>query len=223
MIKLAKIGIVEDDPLLKEALVIGLEQAGYLVVSGSTVKDGLALLDESLDLCILDINLPDGLGYEIAKKKQATPVIFLTARDDELDILHGYDQGAEDYIIKPFSLEILKRRIQVVLSRNHPTEVYRYGELSLDLLKKQVCFQEEVLKLTAKEYQLLVFFTAHEGQVLSKETLLRHIWDIEGDFVNDNTVSVTINRLKKKIERNSNSPDFIRNIFGMGYVFGGSQ
>lgn len=220
---MAKIGIVEDDPLLKEALIIGLEQVGHQVISGSTVKDGLRMMDERLDLCILDINLPDGLGFEIAKKMQATPVIFLTARDEELDILHGYDQGAEDYIVKPFSLEVLKRRIQVVLSRHQLTDVYRYGELSLDLLKKQVCFQQEKLKLTAKEYQLFVFLTAHEGQVLSKETLLRNVWDLDGDFVGDNTVSVTINRLKKKIERNPNGPDFIQNIFGMGYVFGSSQ
>ena len=219
---MAKIGIVEDDPLLREALVIGLEQVGYQTVSGSTVKEGLAMMTEKLDLCILDVNLPDGLGYEIGKK-MLMPVIFLTARDEESDILHGYDLGAEDYIVKPFSLEVLKRRIKVILSRNQLAESYHYGELSLNFSEKQVYFQNELLKLTAKEYQLLLFLTSHEGQVLSKETLLRYIWDVNGDFVGDNTVSVTINRLKKKLELKAEGPDFIRNIFGMGYVFGSNQ
>ena len=216
-----KIGIVEDDQLLNEALSISLRKEGYDISRGYSVKDGLAMVKTELDLLLLDINLPDGLGFSVAKAAGNVPVVFLTARDDEIDMVKAYDQGCEDYIVKPFSIEILKRRIQVVLRRqNIQTDEMLYQGLRINYLRKQVYVNEQVVRLTAKEYQLLEYLSRNAGQVISKEMILEQVWGLEGMYVVDNTVSVTINRLKKKIEPDPGKSVYIKNIFGMGYVFG---
>lgn len=216
-----KIGVVEDDPLLNEALCISLEKEGYEVCSGFSVKDGIGLLDQEPDVLLLDITLPDGQGFSIIEKAKEIPTIFLTAQDNEIDMLHAFERGCEDYIVKPFSMEILKRRIQVVLRRNGGklnTLVYR--DLKIDYLKKQVYKNDRPVKLTAKEYQLLEYLSRNMGQVLSKEMILQKVWDLDGMFVVENTVSVTVNRLRKKIETDSETSGYIKNVFGMGYLFG---
>lgn len=216
-----KIAVIEDDRLLNQAVTIALEKEGFLVISGYTCLDGLELLKQGVELLLLDINLPDGSGFIVSSQANQIPVIFLTARDDELDMIRAFDSGCEDYIVKPFSLEILKRRIQVVLRREAvASELFEYKDLQIDYQKKQVSKANELIKLTAKEYRLLTYLTQNCGQVLSKEMILQAVWDLDGLFVVDNTVSVTINRLKKKIETDPSSPIFIKNVFGMGYVFG---
>lgn len=214
------IGIIEDDKLLNEALCITLGEDGYETIQGFSVRDGLWVLAAAPDLLLLDLNLPDGLGFQVAKQARDIPIIFLTARDDEVDMMRAYDYGCEDYVLKPFSNEILKRRIQVALRRKKiGKNILRYKNLSIDYEKKRVFRSNECVNLTNKEYHLLEYLSRHQGQTLSKEIILQDVWDIDGLFVGDNTVSVTMNRLKKKIEIDPEE-SYIKNIFGMGYVFG---
>lgn len=216
-----KVGLIEDDRLLNESLALLLEKEGYQIYKGYSVADGLKLLNNGLDLLILDVTLPDGLGFSIIERAKAVPVIFLTARDEEADMIRAYERGCEDYIVKPFSAEILKRRIQVVLRRNASDgDVLEYQGLRIDYAKKTVYAGQEKLKLTSREYKLLEYLSRNMGQILSKEMILGKVWDIDGNFVGDNTVSVTINRLKKKIGKTADGMEYIRNVFGMGYVFG---
>ena len=216
-----KVGLVEDDRLLNESLALLLEKEGYQIYKGYSVADGLKLLNKGLDLLILDVTLPDGLGFSIIERAKAVPVIFLTARDEEADMIRAYERGCEDYIVKPFSAEILKRRIQVVLRRNASDgDVLEYQGLRIDYAKKTVYAGQEKLKLTSREYKLLEYLSRNMGQILSKEMILGKVWDIDGNFVGDNTVSVTINRLKKKLGKTAEGMEYIRNVFGMGYVFG---
>lgn len=216
-----KVGLIEDDRLLNESLALLLEKEGYQIYKGYSVADGLKLLNNGLDLLILDVTLPDGLGFSIIERAKAVPVIFLTARDEEADMIRAYERGCEDYIVKPFSAEILKRRIQVVLRRNASDgDVLEYQGLRIDYEKKTVYAGQEKLKLTSREYKLLEYLSRNMGQILSKEMILGKVWDIDGNFVGDNTVSVTINRLKKKLGKTAEGMEYIRNVFGMGYVFG---
>ena len=216
-----KVGLIEDDRLLNESLALLLEKEGYQIYKGYSVADGLKLLNNGLDLLILDVTLPDGLGFSIIERAKAVPVIFLTARDEEADMIRAYERGCEDYIVKPFSAEILKRRIQVVLRRNASDgDVLEYQGLRIDYEKKTVSAGQEKLKLTSREYKLLEYLSRNMGQILSKEMILGKVWDIDGNFVGDNTVSVTINRLKKKLGKTAEGMEYIRNVFGMGYVFG---
>ena len=216
-----KVGLIEDDRLLNESLALLLEKEGYQIYKGYSVADGLKLLNNGLDLLILDVTLPDGLGFSIIERAKAVPVIFLTARDEEADMIRAYERGCEDYIVKPFSAEILKRRIQVVLRRNASDgDVLEYQGLRIDYAKKTVSAGQEKLKLTSREYKLLEYLSKNMGQILSKEMILGKVWDIDGNFVGDNTVSVTINRLKKKLGKTADGMEYIRNVFGMGYVFG---
>ena len=216
-----KVGLIEDDRLLNESLALLMEKEGYQIYKGYSVADGLKLLNNGLDLLILDVTLPDGLGFSIIERAKAVPVIFLTARDEEADMIRAYERGCEDYIVKPFSAEILKRRIQVVLRRNASDgDVLEYQGLRIDYAKKTVSAGQEKLKLTSREYKLLEYLSKNMGQILSKEMILGKVWDIDGNFVGDNTVSVTINRLKKKLGKTAEGMEYIRNVFGMGYVFG---
>ena len=216
-----KVGLIEDDRLLNESLALLLEKEGYQIYKGYSVADGLKLLNNGLDLLILDVTLPDGLGFSIMERAKAVPVIFLTARDEEADMIRAYERGCEDYIVKPFSAEILKHRIQVVLRRNASDgDVLEYQGLRIDYAKKTVYAGQEKLKLTSREYKLLEYMSRNMGQILSKEMILGKVWDIDGNFVGDNTVSVTINRLKKKLGKTAEGMEYIRNVFGMGYVFG---
>lgn len=216
-----KVGLIEDDRLLNESLALLLEKEGYQIYKGYSVADGLKLLNNGMDLLILDVTLPDGLGFSIIERAKAVPVIFLTARDEEADMIRAYERGCEDYIVKPFSAEILKRRIQVVLRRNASDgDVLEYQGLRIDYAKKTVSAGQEKLKLTSREYKLLEYLSRNMGQILSKEMILGKVWDIDGNFVGDNTVSVTINRLKKKLGKTAEGMEYIRNVFGMGYVFG---
>lgn len=216
-----KVGLIEDDRLLNESLALLLEKEGYQIYKGYSVADGLKLLNNGLDLLILDVTLPDGLGFSIIERVKAVPVIFLTARDEEADMIRAYERGCEDYIVKPFSAEILKRRIQVVLRRNASDgDILEYQGLRIDYEKRTVSAGQEKLKLTSREYKLLEYLSRNMGQILSKEMILGKVWDIDGNFVGDNTVSVTINRLKKKLGKTAEGMEYIRNVFGMGYVFG---
>lgn len=216
-----KIGIIEDDEKLNAAIRIYLEKAGFWICSATDVKGGLRLLAMRPDLILLDLNLPDGSGFRVSHKSKDIPVIFLTGRDEERDMIRAYDDGCEDYIVKPFSMEVLKRRIQVVMRRTGKApDVLNYKQMSIDFEKKRVTVCGKPLSITAKEYKLLEYLARNQGQVLSKEMILERIWDIDGQFVVENTVSVTIGRIKRKIELVDSENEYIKNVFGMGYVFG---
>lgn len=221
------IGIIEDDRLLNQALEIALREAGYDTVSIHSKKEAFTLLDGREDLLLIDIGLPDGDGVQLYqelqkkwKQKQMVPAVFLTARDEERDMLAAFDVGAEDYVVKPFSMRVLLKRIEVVLRRNREESVLTCRDLTLYPERKQVFLFGEEVCLTAKEYQLLECFMSNQGQVLTIDNLLEKIWGLDGEFVSENTVSVTIGRLRKKIEPDPGRPVYIRNVFGLGYRMG---
>ena len=217
-----RIGIIEDDSLLNQALEIALQNAGYYTISAHTRKEALDLLREKVDVFLIDIGLPDGNGIELYQELQMEkriPAIFLTARDEEKEMLLAFDAGAQDYVVKPFSMKVLMKRLEVVLKRN-PEERYMVGELTLYPDRKQVFTGKTEISLTAKEYQLLEYLMRNQGQVLTKENILETIWGVDGQFVVDNTVSVTINRLRRKIKPDGERQGYIQNVFGLGYRIG---
>lgn len=218
------IGIVEDDELLNEALARMLEKKGYEVKRAYTLREGMRLMKENPDLMILDRSLPDGQGTEICQAARAyskIPVLFLTARDEEEDILQAFDLGADDYLVKPFSMAVLLKHIEAVLRRaGGEPPVILYRGLAINPDRKQVVFEGKELRLTPREYELLELLAKNRGKVLTKAMLLEQVWDSQGAFVEENTVNVTLNRLKKKIEPDPENPVYIRNVFGLGYTFG---
>lgn len=224
-----RIGIIEDDRLLNQALEIALRDAGYDTVCACTKQETLSKLDGKEDLLLIDIGLPDGDGIRLYQRlrresgelqKKSTPAVFLTARDEERDMLAAFDLGAEDYVVKPFSMKVLLKRIEVVLRRNSEGSILVCRDLELYPGRKQVLLGGNEVSLTAKEYQLLEYFMRNQGQVLTMDNLLQAVWGLDGEFVSENTVSVTIRRLRKKIEPDMSRPVYIRNVFGLGYRMG---
>ena len=218
------IGIIEDDLLLNQALDIALQHAGYHTICAHTKKEALSLLGKKEGLLLVDIGLPDGDGitlYQELRKKRDIPAIFLTARDEEQDMLAAFDMGADDYVVKPFSMKVLLKRINAVFKRSSEEQMLSYRDIALYPDRKQVFVKGQEIALTAKEYQLLEYLMRNQGQVLTKENILEQIWGLDGQFVVDNTVSVTINRLRKKIEPDAKQPEYIHNVFGLGYRIGG--
>jgi DNA-binding response OmpR family regulator len=224
-----RIGIIEDDRLLNQALEIALRDAGYDTVCACTKQEALSKLDGKEDLLLIDIGLPDGDGIRLYQQlrresgelqKKSTPAVFLTARDEERDMLAAFDLGAEDYVVKPFSMKVLLKRIEVVLRRNSEGSILVCRDLELYPGRKQVLLGGNEVSLTAKEYQLLEYFMRNQGQVLTMDNLLQAVWGLDGEFVSENTVSVTIRRLRKKIEPDMSRPVYIRNVFGLGYRMG---
>ena len=220
------IGIIEDDRLLSKSLEIMLLKEGYQTLCMHTRQEVKERLKGTEALLIIDIGLPDGNGIELYQnliKKafhKVIPTIFLTARDEEQDMLKAFNVGAEDYVVKPFSMKVLLKRIEVVLKRNGingtKDEVFRCGDLVLNPEKMQVLLENKEILLTAKEYRLLEYFMRNMGQVLTKENIMEYIWGIDGQYVVDNNVSVLVNRLRKKIEGNKEN-EYIKNVFGLGY------
>lgn len=218
------IAVIEDDRLLSEALVLALTRAGYRAVQAFTFQEGRRLLDGELSLMILDIGLPGGEGTRLcalARERGRIPVIFLTARDEEADMLSAFDSGADDYLVKPFPLTVLLRHVEAVLRRAcGGEELFTCGELSVSFARKEVCIADEPVRLTATEYRLLELLARNKSRVVTKRMMLEQVWDADGKFVEENTVNVTLNRLKKKIEPDPANPVYIRNVFGLGYTLG---
>lgn len=218
---------VEDDKVIASGLCYSLEQEGYSVTHCLDVESAETMINEnSFDLAILDLSLPDGSGYDICKmiKAQDIPVIFLTAIDDEVNVVMGLDMGADDYITKPFRIREFLSRIKSVLRRYDKTVSFRtvieFSGLKIDTAKAKVYKGEQEIILTSLEYRLLLIFANHEGQMLSRSQLLQGLWDIAGDFVNDNTLTVYIKRLREKIEDDSQNPKIIKTVRGHGYKGG---
>ena len=209
-------------------LEYSLRQEGFETVVCSAVRPALERLQtERFDLAILDLSLPDGTGYDVCRalkaKNDGTAVIFLTARDDEGNIVMGLDMGADDYITKPFRLRELVSRIRSVLRRYGRSEaggVYTFGSVQINTAQGKVYKDGRDVFLTALEYRLLLSLVNNEGRILSRNQLLESIWDVSGDFVNDNTLTVYIKRLREKIEDDPQNPVIIQTVRGLGYRFG---
>lgn len=220
----------EDDASIAMGLQYSLENEGYKVTTAKTVKESLALLEaQPFDLYILDLGLPDGSGYEICKKVKETgdvPVIFLTAMDDEVNVVLGLDLGADDYITKPFRIKELLARMKSVMRRyNRETSdgIIRYRDLKINTGSAKVYKNEIEIELTAMEYRLLLILLNNKGIILSRNNLLENLWDIDGSFVNDNTLTVYIKRLRNKIEKDPMNPEYIRTVRGIGYMMQGED
>lgn len=221
-----KILFVEDDLGLNEGVRFGLKKKGYEVASfthGLKCLEGMENLSNTYDLAILDVGLPDINGFLLAKRLKKfydMPVVFLTAKDEEKDMLEGYDLGCEDYITKPFSLPVLLEKVRVILCRaekKRDEEVYVLDDLYLDFKNKLFKKENTELKFTVKEMDLLEVLVDHKNQILTREQLLECVWDIDGEFVDENTLSVNIRRLRKKIEKDPKNPKRIKTVFGIGY------
>ena len=174
---------------------------------------------------IIDVGLPDGDGFFLCKKARKTqnlPVIFLTARDEETDMLRGFDCGADDYLVKPFSMPVLLKHAEAVLRRtkSDEPEIFFYEDISIDFERKRVLRQGETVNLTLKEYSLLELLAKNRKKVITRQMMLEKLWDSSGSFVEENTVNVTLSRLRKKIEPDPANPIYIKNVFGIGYTFG---
>ncbi|MDY5243415.1 MAG: response regulator transcription factor [Eubacterium sp.] len=217
--------LLEDDYAIATGLCYFLENEGYSVTHASGVKQAIDIISkEKFSLYILDLTLPDGSGYDVCKeiKKQGDlPVIFLTAYDDEVNVVMGFEFGADDYISKPFRLKELLVRIKSVLRRyNNETAdgVIKFKDLTVNTNEAKVYKDGNEIILTAMEYRLLLILLNNRGKVLSRTQLLENIWDVDGDFVEDNTLTVYIKRLRDKIEEEPNRPLIIKTVRGLGYM-----
>lgn len=221
-----KLLIIEDDMGLNRGISFALEQEGYAVVSARTLREGETLFErEKPEAVILDLNLPDGDGLDFCKwvrkrsgKESGTAILMLTARDLETDEIMGLTNGADDYITKPFSVSVLKIRLQNILRRktDRPEEAHKItsGDVTLDLRTFRAFCQGEELDLSMTEFRLLQFFMENKNRALLKEQILQRVWDVDGNYVEENTLSVNISRLRRKL-----GGDHIRTIQGIGYLW----
>lgn len=225
-----KILIVEDDRSIAIGLDYALQAEQFQTIVCLTYEDAAKAITTSLneiDLCLLDLSLPDGSGYDLCKMikhKQDIPVIFLTAMDDEVNVVMGLDIGADDYITKPFRIRELISRINSVLRRYKKTTqqtIIQIENITIHPLEGKVYKDGIDTVLTTLEYRLFLTLAKHRGQVLSRNQLLEQIWDIAGDFVNDNTLTVYIKRLRQKLEADYQKPQIIQTVRGLGYKVGG--
>ena len=220
-----KILVVEDDTLIVRNLSELLRQEGFAVTTASGQKEALQAAENvGFDLALLDISLLDVNGFSLCKslkERYQLPVIFLTATDDEASVVMGLDMGADDYIIKPFRPMEMISRIKSVLRRTGRAQaVFEIGNLRVDSVRGTVHKNGKEVYLSALEYRLLLVFLNNRGVVLSRSKLLESIWDIAGEFVNDNTLTVYIKRLRDKIEDDPQNAQIIRTVRGIGYKVG---
>ena len=213
-----RILLVEDDAQTNEALKIFFCKAGYTVLQAYNATEAERCLDKNPDVIIADIGLPGTSGIDFCKKLlkyKSIPVIFLTAKDDEEDILDGYEAGCQEYVTKPVSPKVL-----LILKRSGAGNIMEYRDLRIDFDKRNVWNRDREIKLTIKEWKVLSILAASRGNIVTKEMLLEKIWDADNNFVDDHALTVVINRLRKKIEPDPSSPVYVKNVFGVGYTFG---
>lgn len=213
-----KILLIEDDKSIATTVSYYLEAQGFKIDTENTVKTGMkALNNTEYDLMLLDINLPDGTGYDLYEKSKKIPTIFLTALDEEKDIVKGFDLGADDYITKPFHAGELLSRIKNVLKHNVKDKKIKIRDVEINYTLKKVFKNDIEVEMTALEYKVLVMLFENRGRIITREQILSVIWDSEENFVNDNTLTVYIKRIREKIEDNPNKPEIIKTVRGLGY------
>ena len=220
-----KLLLVEDDPSIVSSLSDYLANEGFLVASVSGQREAIEKIDSvQYDIALVDIQLSNGNGFSVCsaiKERGAMPVIFLTASDDEYSVVAGLDMGADDYISKPFRPRELLSRINSVLRRTKNTQnIISYNDLVVDTNQATVTKKGIEILLSAMEYKLLLLFLRNKGIVLSRRRLLEMLWDTTGEFINDNTLTVYMKRLRDKIETNPQQPEIIITVRGLGYKVG---
>lgn len=222
---MARLLLLEDDQSLIDGLVYALTKEGFALDVAMTVREARAqLASQAYDLLLLDQTLPDGSGLALCEEVRAggnaVPIIFLTAMDEEIQVIRALDAGGDDYITKPFKLGELCSRIRAQLRRNgmlRQQEQEPGAEGTVRIEGGRAYREEEPLELTATELRLLACFLRNRGQVLTREQLLAALWDEDANFVDDNTLSVYIRRLREKVERNPSAPQHLRTVRGLGY------
>lgn len=218
-----KILLLEDDSSLIDGLVYSLTKNDFHVTTARTVEEALAKLTFPLpfDLLILDVTLPDGTGFSVCenvrKKDGQIPILFLTASDEEVNVIRGLDCGGDDYVTKPFKIGELCSRIHALLRRSKPAADLAFGRLSIDMAANRVLADGQTIDLTRAEYRLLCLLVKNAGIVVTRERILDELWDHSGDFVDDNTLSVYIRRLREKIEPDPAHPHYLLTVRGFGY------
>lgn len=232
---MATILLVEDDEALAMGIEYSLKNEDFNVYVGNTIKESKKIFMENpIDLILLDVTLPDGNGYDLCKyirEKSQVPIIFLTACDDEVNIVLGLDMGGDDYITKPFRLREMISRIKAVMRRKNfaadkklvekkseaSSNIIQSNGIEIHTLKTQVFKEEKEIFLTPVEYKLLCLFIQNPNITLKREVILEKLWDSSGEFVDDNTLSVYIKRLRKKIEDNDSHIKSMVTVRGIGY------
>ena len=220
-----RIFFVEDDASLRSGLTFALEKQGYAVTAAATRTEAESLWQAgAYDLVILDVSLPDGSGYDLCRKIRQTsqvPLIFLTAADEETEVIMGLDLGGDDYITKPFKLAVFFSRVNALLRRSarfpQTGRQLVSGGITVDLLQQTVTRNGSPVDLTATEYKLLCFLMENPGQVLSADQILGRLWDCEERYIDSSTLTVYIRRLRTKIEEDPAHPQKILTVRGMGY------
>lgn len=220
-----RILLLEDDAALIDGLQYALGKQGYEIEAARSVGEAKNLLRQDFDLLLLDVSLPDGTGFAVCesvrKSGSSVPVIFLTASDDEMSVVRGLDGGGDDYVTKPFRLGELCSRIHALLRRagaaKEGKNILRSGDITIDLQKGKAFRKDEALLLTAAEYRLLTLLVRNAGIVVTRNRILEELWDDGGSFVDDNTVSVYIRRLREKIEEEPSRPRRLLTARGFGY------
>lgn len=222
--------LVEDDGSLIDGLEYALKKDGFEVEVARSVEEfGKLYTEGRFDVVLLDVSLPDGNGFEICERIRRTsevPILFLTAADEEFNVVRGLDMGGDDYVSKPFRLNELLSRIHSLQRRAGKggkgagavqEPVLESGGIRVDLVGNRAWLEEEPLELTAQEYRLLCLFLKNQGMILTRERILDRLWDGNGEFVDDNTLSVYIRRLRSKIEEEPSSPKHLLTVRGLGY------
>lgn len=217
-----RILVVEDDRALNTGISFALRKEGYMVSSAYTLKEAKRCLEQKTNLVLLDVNLPDGDGRVFLKNTlngRSVPVLFLTARSSEEDMVQGFLAGCDDYITKPFSMQVLLMKIAAVLRRSEAMskQLYVNDTLVYDFESRTLMKHGNTVELTPLENRLLEHFLRNRGIVLTREVLLDRIWDVDERYVEDRTLNVTIRRLRKKVEEDPENPHYIRTVFGIGY------
>lgn len=213
---MANILLVEDDETISFGIRSALAKKGHKTACCSGMEEGKSLFSAEFDLILLDLNLPDGSGYDFCswvKERSDCPVIFLTVLDDVNDITRGLDMGADDYITKPFHIAVLESRIQAVLRRTASSCVLVCGNIRMDKKRMQVQVGEDDIVLTGLEFRLLLLLMENKGCILPRNRLLEKLWDADGNFVNDNTLTVAMKRLREKLHHTP----CITTVRGIGY------
>lgn len=220
--------VIEDDEILNAGLCYNIQKIDMVPFSAYNMEDAKKNLKEkSFNLILLDINLPDGNGFNFAKEvvsQYDTPFIFLTAHNLEKEMIKGLQLGADDYIVKPFSIKLVMEKIQTVLRRCagiREIENYVYGNLVIDLKNHLVKRKGEIISLTPTEFEILEILCKNKGQILTKDILLEKIWDVKENYVNEHTLSLNISRLRNKISDDEH--EYIKTIYGLGYKWIGGN
>lgn len=216
---------MEDDQSINQGITFILEKDGYQVYSCKTIAQAQTVFrQQEIQLVICDVTLPDGNGLDFVReirRESSVHIIFLTALDQEVDQVMGYEAGADDYITKPFSLSVLKLKVSAYFKKQQGAEQERIesGHICFYVKEMRVVMEGREISLTKNEWKMLRIFMEHPRQILSKNQLLEQLFDAEGDFVDENTIAVNIRRLREKIEPDSSKPEYIKNVRGIGYLW----